>query len=193
MSVYTSQNSLQQKQLKVVILWFYPLYPITGCGFSFTLIPSPVKQYQAVEIEGDTFSLVTVASAGLMRKRLEQRPTFHSPSHLLVFNQQSYGTEPPLNTKHPLTHPQNQSSNNRAIETAPGPARSPRTPTAHWQSDSASGAGIQKNRGKGRRSHFNAIQRLDEYSLQGLTFLMPLGWVEPWPLPQCDWRSEFGL
>lgn len=140
---------------------------------------TPVKQYQAVEIEGDTFSLVTVASAGLMRKRLEQHPTFHSPSHLLVFNQQSYGTEPPLNTKHPLTHPQNQSSNNRAIETAPGPARSPRTPTAHWQSDSASGAGIQKNRGKGRRSHFNAIQRLDEYSLQGLTFLMPLGWVEP--------------
>ncbi len=153
---------------------------------------TPVKQYEAEEIEGDAFSLVTVASAGLMRKRLEQSPMFHSPSHLLVFNQQSYSTEPPLNTK----HPQNQSSNNRAIETAPGPARSPRTPTRTLTkrfSIGARGAGIQKNRGKGRRSHLNAIQRLDEYSLQGRTFLMPLGWVEPWPLPQCDWRSEFRL
>lgn len=152
---------------------------------------TPLKQYEAVEIEGDAFSLVTVASAGLMRKRLEQSPTFHSPSHLLVFNQQSYSTEPPLNTK----HPQNQSSNNRAIETAPGPARSPRKPTAHWQSDSASERGVLVFRRTGGRAdtHFNAIQRFDEYSLQGLTFLMPLGWVEPWPLPQCDWRSEFGL
>lgn len=31
---------------------------------------TPLKQYEAVEIEEDAFSLVTVASAGLMRKRL---------------------------------------------------------------------------------------------------------------------------
>lgn len=136
MFLYTSQNSLFISFISLIYI-----YPIT-----------PIKQYQTIEIKRDAFSLVTVASAGLKRKRLEQRPTFHSPSHLLVFNQQSYGTEPPLNTKHPLTHPQNQSSNNRAIETAQGPARSLRMPTAHWQSDSASECGVLVFRRTGGRA-----------------------------------------
>lgn len=133
-------------------------------------------------LKGDMFSPVTVTSAGFVRNETLELSNFHSPSHLLMFSQQSNGTEPRFNTKHPRTHPQNQSTNGRAIESAPGPTSSPRTPTARSQSDPASerqGAGIQKERGRDDLAHFNAVLRIDEYSSQGFPFLMPLGWVEP--------------
>lgn len=129
-TIYTTKRTSN----KEVSLWFYPQSNHRMWSLIYIYPIAPVKQQQAVEIEGDAFSLVTVVSDRLMRKKLEQSPTFHSACRLLVFNQQSYGTEPLLNTKHPLTHPQNQSSNNRAIETARGPAWSPRTAIAHWQS-----------------------------------------------------------
>lgn len=108
-----------------------------------------------------------------------------------MFSQQSYSPDPRFNAKHSRTHPQNQSTNRGAIESARGPAPSPRTPTARSQSAPASkrrGAGIQKDRGRERRSHFNAAQRIDEYSLQGFPFLMALGWVEPWPVPSMRFK-----